>query len=63
MTPYFKEQLASKVAARKWAELQDEGARMQSIAHKASTMIGHDAETILRVVNEELAETEGGSTD
>lgn len=34
-----------------------------AIAHKASNMIGHDAGTILRVVNEELAETEGGSLD
>jgi hypothetical protein len=34
-----------------------------AIAHKASNMIGHDAGTILRVVNEELAETEGGSAD
>lgn len=35
----------------------------EAIAHKAANMIGHDAETILRVVNEELAETEGGSAD
>lgn len=34
-----------------------------AIAHKASNMICHDAETIMRVVNEELAETEDGSLD
>lgn len=35
----------------------------EAIALKTSQMIGYDAETILRVVNEELAETEGGSID
>lgn len=35
----------------------------EAIALKVSNMTSHDAETILRVVNEELVETEGGSTD
>lgn len=35
----------------------------EAIALKVSNMTSYDAETILRVVNEELVETEGGSTD